>query len=282
VSEPLGQSLANLRVEIDRIDAEMHALLMERGRIIDSLIAIKAKQGGGSAFRPGREASMMRAIAERHRGLLPLDTVEGIWRIIISTFTYVQSNYSVHVDVSSGDAAMRDSARFHFGFTVPCVTHIGAGSVIDAVNAAEGDLGMFALDGGPAAGAWWMRLTGADTPKVIARLPFVERPDHPAGMPVFVIAKPLADGGARDVVLEAATLDRWRGGYPEALGEIGGEIIGNAALGVGLSLLVARPGASPADAVAKALAKAGAADVKTMEIGAHAARFEAGPARPSA
>ena len=82
VSEPI-ETLADLRVEIDRIDASMHALLMERGRIIDRLIAIKARQGGGSAFRPAREASMMRALAERHKGLLPLDTVEGIWRIII-------------------------------------------------------------------------------------------------------------------------------------------------------------------------------------------------------
>jgi len=46
--------------------------------------------------------------------LLPLDTVESIWRIIISTFTFVQSNYQVHVDMSHGDAPMRDSARFHF------------------------------------------------------------------------------------------------------------------------------------------------------------------------
>ena len=127
--------------------------------------------------------------------MLPLDTVEGIWRIIISTFTYVQAPYSVHVDVSRGDAAMRDSARFHFGFTVPCVPHMSARGVIGAVADAAGDLGMFALDGGPGAGAWWMRLARADAPKVIARLPFVERPDHPAGMPIFVIAKPLADGG---------------------------------------------------------------------------------------
>src|SRR5580693_436275 len=125
----------------------MHALLMERGRIIDALIEIKARQGGGSAFRPGREAAMMRALAERHRGILPLDTVEGIWRIIISTFTYVQSPHSVHADMSRGDAAMRDSARFHFGFTVPCVPHQGAGGVIDAVARGLGDLGMFALDG---------------------------------------------------------------------------------------------------------------------------------------
>ena len=88
-------------------------------------------------------------LAERHRGRLPLDTVESIWRVIISTFTYIQAPYSVHVDVSRGEAAIRDSARFHFGFTVPCVAHRSAAAVIAAVAASSGDLGMFAVDGGP-------------------------------------------------------------------------------------------------------------------------------------
>jgi len=277
--ESTTETLADLRKDIDRIDASMHELLMERGRIIDRLIAIKARQGGGSAFRPAREASMMRALAERHNGKLPLDTVEGIWRIIISTFTYVQANYSVHVDMSRGDAPMRDSARFHFGFTVPCVAHLGAGGVIDAVARGSGDLGMFAVDGGAGAGAWWTRLIPAAAPKIIARLPFVERPDHPAGMPVFVIAKPLADGGARDVVIEAVALDRWRDGYPAALGALGGEVIGNAADGMGLSLLVARPGALEASEVESAFRKAGAGDLRIAEVGAHAARFDSSAAR---
>ena len=268
-----AETLADLRVDIDRIDAAMHELLMERGRIIDRLIAIKTRQGGGSAFRPAREAAMMRALAERHRGLLPLDTVEGIWRIIISTFTYVQAPYSVHADMSRGDAAMRDSARFHFGFTVPCVPHHSAGGVIEAVAQGRGDLGMFAVDGGAGAGAWWTRLIPPSAPKIIARLPFVERPDHPAGMPVFVIAKPLADGAARDVVIDCVALDRWRGDYPDALGALGAEIIGNAADGMGLSLLIARPGALDGGAVASALRQAGASDVRVTEVGAHAARF---------
>ena len=34
-------SLADLRREIDRIDEAMHALLIERGEIIDRLIAVK-------------------------------------------------------------------------------------------------------------------------------------------------------------------------------------------------------------------------------------------------
>jgi chorismate mutase len=276
-----GRTLDDLRLEIDRIDAAMHELLMERGRIIDRLIEIKARQGGGSAFRPAREAAMMRALVHRHRGLLPLDTVEGVWRIIISTFTYMQSPYSVHVDVSRGDAAMRDSARFHFGFTVPCVPHLGAADVIEAVAGSTGDLGMFALDGGLRADAWWTRLTPAAAPKVIARLPFVERNDHPAGMPVFVISRPLADAAARDVVLEAISLDRWKPDYPHALSVLGAEIVGSAADRMGLSLLVGRPGGLEAGLAASALRKAGAADVRSVEIGAHASRFDASALRPN-
>jgi len=269
-------------VEIDRIDRQMHELLMERGRVIDRLIEIKTHQGGGSAFRPAREASMMRALAERHRGRLPLDTVEGIWRVIISTFTYVQAPYSIHVDVAGGDAAMRDSARFHFGFTTPCVPHFGTGEVIQAVAHSVGDLGMFAVDGGPGAGAWWTKLAPPAAPKIIARLPFVERADHPAGMPVFVISKPLVDGAAREVVLESVTLDRWRPDIPHALRTIGAETIGSAAEGVGLALLVARPGAIAPDAVSATLRSAGGADVRAAEIGAHAERFDVSTLRKAA
>jgi chorismate mutase len=282
LSQSSKPTLADLRVEIDRIDAQMHELLMERGRVIDQLIEIKTRQGGGSAFRPAREASMMRALVERHRGLLPLDTVEGIWRVIISTFTYVQAPYSVHVDVSGGDAAMRDSARFHFGFTTPCVPHFGASVVIRAVAESVGDLGMFAVDGGPGAGAWWTNLASPDAPKIIARLPFVERADHPAGMPVFVISKPLVDGTARDIVLESVTLDRWRPDIPHALRKIGGEAVGSAATGMGLALLVTRPGGIAPDAVSEALRSAGGADVRASEIGAHAERFDASALRKRA
>ena len=282
MSQSAKPTLADLRVEIDRIDGQMHELLMERGRVIDKLIEIKTRQGGGSAFRPARDASMMRALVERHRGILPLDTVEGIWRVIISTFTYVQAPYSVHVDVSGGDAAMRDSARFHFGFTTPCAPHFGAGEVIRAVAGSVGDLGMFAVDGGPGAGAWWTKLAAPDAPKIIARLPFVERADHPAGMPVFVISKPLVDGTARDIVLESVTLDRWRPDIPHALGKIGADAIGSAANGMGLALLVARPGNNAPDAVNEALRSAGAADVRSSEIGAHADRIDASALRSQA
>ena len=222
------QDLAAMRAEIDRLDEGMHRLLMERGAIIDRLIAVKRTGDSGQAFRPGREAAMMRALAARHAGLLPLDTVEGIWRVIVATFTYVQAPFTVHADVSGGDGPMRDSARFHFGFTVPYAPHPSAAAVIAAVAGSRGDLGIFRLDQGTSTGAWWRALAGDASPKVIARLPFIERPDHPAGTPVFVIAKPLADAAVRDVVLYAARFERWRDAAFPVLAEAGGEVIASA------------------------------------------------------
>src|SRR5438128_4786776 len=153
-------SLADLRREIDRIDEAMHGLLMERGEIIDRLIAAKQTQETGSAFRPAREAEMMRRLVERHRGILPLDTVESIWRVIISTFTYVQAPFSIHADLSAGDAAMRDSARFHFGFSVPFVPHFSAIAAVEALAKAKGDLALVsAID---SRSAWWTALEPAN------------------------------------------------------------------------------------------------------------------------
>lgn len=273
---PFTADLTVLRDEIDRIDLDMHELLMERGRIIDHLIEIKTKQGGGSAFRPGREAQMMRRLAERHKGLLPLDTAEGIWRIIIATFTYVQSNFSIHVDVSAGDAPVRDSARFHFGFTVPYCSHEGPGEVIRAVAASNGDLGMVRVKAGIAAGPWWKALEGERTPKIIARLPFVERPDHPAGLPVFTLALPLNEAAARDTIVYSAEVERWRDEVRPALAALGAEILGDAGTGLGLAMMLAAPGEVSRDDLAKVFEQSGIGDARLKEIGSHAERFEVG------
>jgi chorismate mutase len=274
MSETKAEGLSDLRAEIDRIDSEMHALLMDRGEIIDRLIAVKARQGGGSAFRPGREADMMREIASRHHGRLPLDTVESIWRVIISTFTYVQSNYSVHADLSGGDSAMRDSARFHFGFTVPLSGHATPGGVIAAVAGSQrpdggGDLGMIRAGFHAEDARWWERLAPADAPKVIARLPFVERPSHPAGTPVFIISNPLAEAAATDVALFSAT---GSGAAPDVGGwpAVGCETLGQSE-GDGFSLLLSAPGDWTAERLRQL--PGGGALQKIDWIGSHAERF---------
>src|SRR4029079_4346538 len=213
-------SLTELRREIDRIDEAMHGLLMERGEIIDSLIATKKTQESGSAFRPAREADMMRRLVDRHKGILPLDTVESIWRVIISTFTYVQAPFSVHADLSAGDAIMRDSARFHFGFTVPFVPHVGASAVVAAVSDSKGDLGLVPAFAFTGAGAWWNALEFDAAPKIIARLPFVERADHPAALPVFVVSRAAPDAMVREVEVWSVRVSGWSAKAAKAVAAI--------------------------------------------------------------
>jgi chorismate mutase len=265
-------SLADLRREIDRIDADMHALLIERGEIIDRLIAVKKTEETGSAFRPAREAEMMRRLVQRHHGSLPLDTAESIWRVIISTFTYVQAPFSVHADLSAGDALMRDSARFHFGFTVPFVPHMGAASVVEAVTASKGDLGLvpaFAIAG---SGPWWTALEFDSAPKIIARLPFVERADHPAAMPVFVISRAAADAMVVETETWSLRVSGWSANAVPALAEIADVIAVPDRAFDGAALLVSVPHGG-VDAVAPALVKSGASIRSSALVGSHATRY---------
>jgi chorismate mutase len=266
-------SLGDLRKDIDRIDEAMHGLLMERGEIIDRLISVKNTQDSGSAFRPAREADMMRRLVQRHKGILPLDTAESILRVIIATFTHVQAPFSVHADLSAGDAMMRDSERFHFGFTVPVVAHFGAAGVVAAVAAAKGDLGLVPVAASTADGAWWIALEGADVPKIIARLPFVERGDHPAGLPVFAIARPHPDAIVTDIEMWSIRVAGWGKRPAQALAGLVETMAVPDRASDGAALLASIPRGTALAEVTRALVEAGASVRSQALVGSHATRY---------
>jgi chorismate mutase len=265
--------LNDLRKEIDHIDEAMHKLLMERAEIIDRLISVKKSQETGSAFRPVREAEMMRRLVKRHKGILPLDTVESIWRVIISTFTFVQAPFSVHADLSAGDALMRDSARFHFGFTVPFIPHMGAAGVVEAVSTSKGDLGLVAASAVAGAGAWWNALEFDAAPKIIARLPFVERADHPAALPVFVISRVTADAMATEAPVWSIRVSGWGAGPAQALSTLTDFIAVPDRAFDGAALLVTLPKNFSLKQVSAAMVKAGATVRSSALVGSHATRY---------
>lgn len=205
MNDAAPDTLTDIRREIDRIDEAMHLLLMERGAVIDRLVAIKRTSETGSAFRPGREADMMRRIAARHGGRLPLATAEHLWRTIIATFTHVQAPFALHVEQGSDALAMHDLARFHVGFDVPLEGHGTPSRVVEAVARSTGDLGLVRLQEKPAA-AWWDAL-GGDGPQVMARLPFLNEDNHPAATPALVLARPLGAAASADVTVWAVLDD---------------------------------------------------------------------------
>ena len=219
---------------------------------------------------------MMKRLVERHKGILPLDTAESIWRVIIATFTYVQAPFSLHADLSAGEAAMRDSARFHFGFTVPFIGHLGASGVVAAISASRGDIGFVPA---AASGAWWTALEGGETPKIIARFPFVERADHPAGLPVFGIARPNPDALVTDVETWSVHVAGWGPAVSRAL-DPPAEVVAMPDRGFdGAALLVSVP-KGQIDALTAALVKAGASVRSKALVGGHATRYTVTPEGP--
>lgn len=196
--------LAELRRRIDAIDAEMHRLLVERAGVIDALIGAKGTSLSAGAFRPAREADMMRRIAARHAGSLPLVTVEHIWREIIATFTYLQAPYRAHVaGLAAPGGAMRDLARFVFGFSVPLVDAADGSAAVARVVADPRDLALVPL-AETVDTPWWSGLAGAGA-RIMARLPFLVVPGRPAATPAVVVSAAVADEGAPEIGCFAAS-----------------------------------------------------------------------------
>jgi chorismate mutase len=267
---PSPPSLAELRQEIDTIDAQVHSLLMQRGDIIDRLIKVKDTQEVGSAFRPAREADMMRRLVQRHRGILPLDTIESIWRVIISTFTYVQAPFSVHADVSVGESLMRDSARFHFGFVVPYVTHFSPSAAVEAVAKSKGDLALVSAISSRS--PWWVELEPLGAPKIIARLPFVERADHPAALPVFVVSRVSDSAMVTEVETWSIRVSGWNGEIARALSPLADIVAVPDTAFDGAALLVSMT-AGDLEKIKAALLEAGASVRSSALVGSHATRY---------
>lgn len=261
--------LASLRREIDGIDEEVHRLLVARSAIIDELIKVKGTQASGAAFRPAREADMMRRLVERHRGILPLVTVEHIWREIVSTFTFLQAHYEVYMDGGRDPVAMRDLARFYFGFTVPAHLESGPEEVIAAVARSVSDLGIVQTAQPSWVGPWW-HLLGGDGPRIIARLPYIEIPGRVADLPALVVSNPISEPIGPEVLVHAlvGVGDR---DPSDALEAEGFELLARHDDGPRAEFLVAAPAEAPVEKVVAAFARAGVEAREPRRVGGYPA-----------
>lgn len=238
---PTPDPLKAIRDRIDAIDETVHRLLIKRSGVIGELIKIKGASKPGAAFRPDREADMMRRIVMRHEGDLPLVTVEHIWREIITTFTAMQAPFAIAAGPAEDPIAMQDAIRFYFGFSIPvkhCATHEEA---IARVAESSREIAVVA----PEMGArWWEALTGPEAPRVFAKIPFLEIADRPAGLPGYVIGPPLSETIIADVQVFAMSDS---GGLEAAIRSHEGQVVARS----GDEVLVELPVAASLDDVAR-------------------------------
>lgn len=81
---PSGQkSLADLRTVIDRIDRDIVALLAERVRCLDKVIAVKARDNLPAAIPERIESVVAHVRGEAEAAGMPPDLAETLWRRLI-------------------------------------------------------------------------------------------------------------------------------------------------------------------------------------------------------
>jgi chorismate mutase/prephenate dehydratase len=186
--------LPALRAELDRIDSTIHDLLMQRAGVVEHV----ARSGKPAAFRPGREASIIRRLLGRHQGALPPVSLVRIWRELLAGTTTMQGGFSLAVCDSDPGAPLTQLAREHFGALTPLRTYGSAGQAL--VDVSQGAASVAVLPYPSESDNWWVALLHHE-PRlhIIGRLPFWKpRPDGAPTAQALVVASTPADASEED------------------------------------------------------------------------------------
>jgi len=261
-----GTTIAELRRRVDEIDMRLHHALMERAEI-EAVIqsAVDPVVTSASFFDPERDAESVRQMVERHEGVLPLATVEHIWRDIICACTNLKAEAVIYLDGGAELIEMLDLARFYFGFSVELDPCSDAADVVDAVGLSDGAIGIVALND-RAELPWWRGLSDSGA-LVRARLPFVMQDDRPSDLPALVLAKTGSLVDNADVAVYDA---RWSDLLPGKLMDQGIEVLSFFRSANGVDALLAISGELTEEDVLKACTDAGAEPDVLRRVGGYA------------
>ena len=186
--------LPALRAELDRIDNTVHDLLIKRAEIVEYV----ARSGKPAAFRPGREASIIRRLLARHKGSLPPVSLVRIWRELLAGTTTMQGGFSLAVCDSDHGTSFTQLAREHFGALTPLRSYTSAGQAL--VDVSQGVASVAVLPYPSESDNWWVALLHHE-PRlhIIGRLPFWNpRPDGAPAAQALVVASTPSDASEDD------------------------------------------------------------------------------------
>lgn len=169
--------LTKIRNKIDNIDCAIHDLLMQRAETVQEIIVAKQQdsQSNGNtiiAYRPAREAELLKNILTRHKGQLPHTTIIAIWRSLLSAFCALQSDFSIAYFGANEAESVRDAIRYYFGSTVKLRKSGTELSVLHAVSSNDVALGILPISNIDVANEWWLKLPNGMY--VSGVLPFVK------------------------------------------------------------------------------------------------------------
>jgi chorismate mutase len=161
--------LADVRVRIDEIDAELLRLVDARAAIAAEVAAAKLADAGSGVvkfgLRPAREAQVLRRLLALPRAAAGPRLVVRLWRELIAESLARQGPFSLAV--CGGGSRTLELSRARFGAAVPTTVFPTPQA---ALAAARGE-GVVAVIGLEDPLPWWMRLLGEPDLVVFDALP---------------------------------------------------------------------------------------------------------------
>ena len=145
----MADDIDNLRLQIDRIDDELAALLQRRAGLAQDIGKLK---GGAPAYRPERESAILQRVT-RQEGILSAERVAAVFREIISACRGLEE--AIRVSYLGPEGTFSEQAvRKHFGAAVEalavasvdeafrrCESGDAQFTVVPAENSTEGVIG---------------------------------------------------------------------------------------------------------------------------------------------
>lgn len=203
--------LAPLRRAIDQVDDAILELVRRRAALVGEVAAAKRQAGErGDFLRPGREARILRRLAEQGGGTLPTPALLRIWRELLCALLPLQGAFSVAVGGPS--PALWETARDFYGSHTAMRRLADGPAALAAVASGEDRLAVVAADDD----AVMAQLAAAGgAPGIVWRLPFAAMPAE-AGerRDAFVLSGQGGEASGEDVTVLA--LDGTASSWPAA------------------------------------------------------------------
>ncbi len=138
-------ALLNIRKRIDKIDAQIQALLSERAECAFEVAKIKTAAGDTSFYRPDREAQVLQRIKDRNTSLLSDDEMARLFREIMSACLALEQ--PLKVAFLGPDGSYTQSAALkQFGHSVITVPVSAIDEVFREVESDNADYGVVPVE----------------------------------------------------------------------------------------------------------------------------------------
>lgn len=195
--------MANLRIEIDRVDTALLNLIAER---MDLAAAVRNAKSGANVWRPSREESHVRDLAKK-AGVTAPELVSHIWAELTSASLTLQGPIGLHIALVGDALSQWSLVRDRFGASIPAHTYPTTSAALAAAHADLEGVAVLPAPGGM--NNWWTALgpKGAMSGMhILAALPRIGNWDWPVAVAVSKAAIEPSGDDITLIYIEAGVL----------------------------------------------------------------------------